>query len=222
MTDGNPLAATAVFANDAFTQFGLVPNVSQAPIASVGRATIGLQGGGGAYSAKDANGSFADIDLNVGVRLIDQVALAVSIPFEYRTVGGTSSWIMGLNIGVPVTIISHDSGSDGFGWQVTPWASIGGGVNTALLSGGGVYGGGGTSSLAYQMGPLTFTLADQIGYDSGFGFQLYNIDFNTPVNQWILKNGVRVDYETSGEPASASMSGLPTPIFLPRRRYTAM
>ncbi len=195
VTDGNPLAATAVLANDAFTQFGFVPNISQAPIASVGRATIGLQGGGGTYSANDANGSFADLDLNVGVRLADQVALAVSIPFEYRTVGGTSTWILGLNLGVPVTIISHNAGWDGFAWQVSPWVDLGGGVNTALLSGGGIYGGGGTSSLSYQMGHFTFTLADQIGYDSGFGFQLYKIDFNTPVNQWLLKNGVRVDYD---------------------------
>ena len=195
VTDGNPLAATAFFANDAFTQFGLVPAIPQAPIMSIGRATIGLQGGGGAYSAKDVNGTYANLDLNAGVRLIDQVALAVSVPFEYRRVGTTSTLILGLNVGIPVTILNHDVATNGFAWQVTPWADIGGGVNTPLLSGGGVYGGGGTSSLAYQLGRFTFTLADQIGYDSGFGFQLYNINFNTPVNQWILKNGVRVDYD---------------------------
>jgi hypothetical protein len=63
-----------------------------------------------------------------------------------------------------------------------------------LLSGGGIYAVGGTSSLAYQWGNLTLTLADQLGYDGGFPFTYGQVRYSTPVSQWILKNGMRADY----------------------------
>jgi hypothetical protein len=194
VTDGNPLAATAFLADDAFKQFGTVPTVSQAPKVSVGRFSIGLSGGGGSYGSDNGSGNFAKFDLDLGTKITDQIGFVFSLPLAYRTIGGTNTYIGGVTLGVPITILHHDIVLDGLAWQLTPWADVGGGINEPLLSGGGVYGGGGTSSLAYQAGPFTFTLADQIGYDSGFAFTYDNIKFDTPVNQWIMKNGVRGDY----------------------------
>jgi hypothetical protein len=71
---------------------------------------------------------------------------------------------------------------------------VGGGINSALLSGGGIYAAGGTSSLSYQWGQLTLTLADQLGYDGGFPFTYGQVRYSTPVSQWILKNGVHAHY----------------------------
>ena len=134
--------------------------------------------------------------MDIGTKITDQIGFVFSLPIEYRTVGGTNTYIGGINLGLPITILQHAIvvRLDGLAWQLTPWAVIGGGINEPLLSGGGVYGGGGTSSLSYQAGAFTFTLADQIGYDSGFPFTYDDIKFDTPVNQWIMKNGVRGDY----------------------------
>jgi hypothetical protein len=195
VTDGNPLAATAFLADDVFTQFGFVPTVSQASKDAIGRFEIGVQGGGGTYSVNNGTGNFAKMDINAGMKFNDQVGFVLSIPVQYRTIGGTNTYIGGINLGLPITILHHDVLLDGMAWQLTPWVDVGGGINEPLLSGGGIYGGGGTSSLAYQAGPLTFTLADQIGYDSGFAFTYDNIKFDTPVNQWIMKNGMRADYQ---------------------------
>jgi hypothetical protein len=194
VTDGNPLAATAVFANDAFTQFGFNPAVSQASKVSTGSFQVGLDGGFGAYHAFDANGRYAHADLNLGLRFTDQVALVCSIPFEWRSVGGSNTWIVGVNLGVPITILHHSYGYDGLAWQVSPWVNVGGGLNGAILAGGGMYGAGGTSALSYQLGNFNFTLADQIGYDSGFSIQIGSNKYDDPVNQWILKNGVDATY----------------------------
>jgi hypothetical protein len=194
VTDGNPLAATAVFANDAFTQFGFNPAVSQASKMATGSFQVGLTGGFGAYHAFDANGKYVDADLNLGLRFTDHVALVCSIPFEWRSVGGSNTWITGVNLGVPITILHHGYQDDGLAWQVSPWVTVGGGLNGAILAGGGMYGGGATSALSYEIDQFTFTLANQIGYDAGFSIQIGDNKYNDPVNQWITKNGLEADY----------------------------
>jgi hypothetical protein len=197
VTDGNPLAATAFLGTDAFNRFGIDPAVPVTPIGQLGDFAVGIDADGGQYRTSSLDGDFAQFDINLSERFNQLVGLVISIPLEYRTIQGTNSYAGGLNLGLPFTILTHPQDKDGFAWQLTPWAVVGGGINESLLSGGGIAGGGITSSIGYRLGNFTFTMANQGGYDGGFSFTYDNIKFNTPVDQWIFKNGLYVDCNLS-------------------------
>ncbi len=190
VTDGNPLAATAFLASDAFDRFGVDPTVPVVPIGQSGHFAIGFDAGGGEFRTNLLDGDFAKFDINVGARFCQAVGMVLSVPIEYRSIQGTDSYVGGMNLGFPITLHTHAVDKDGFAWQLTPWATVGGGINESLLSGGGIAGGGMTSSLGYHLGHFTFTMANQFGYDTGFDFPYDQYKFSTPVDQWIFKNGI--------------------------------
>jgi hypothetical protein len=197
VTDGNPLAATAFLATDAFNRFGIDPAVPAAPIGQVGHFAVGFDVGGGTFNGSGVDGDFAQFDINFSGRFNQLIGIVLSVPVEYREIRGTNSYVGGANLGLPFTIIAHSPGQNGFAWQATPWGVVGGGINESLASGGGIAGGGATSSLAYHLQKFTFTMANQAGYDGGFDFPYGDFKFNTPVDQWIIKNGIYADYTTS-------------------------
>jgi hypothetical protein len=197
VTDGNPLAATSFLGTDAFNRFGIDPAVPVAPAGQLGRFAVGVDASGGEFRTNSLDGNYAQVDINLGVRFSQLVGLVLSVPIEYRSIQGTNSYTGGVNLGLPFTIFAHPMNENGFNWQVTPWAMAGGAIDEPLLSGGGIAGGGLTSSLGYQLGDFTFTMANQAGYDTGFDFPYDDYSFNTPVDQWIFKNGLYATYTMS-------------------------
>jgi len=197
ITDGNPLAATAFLATDAFNRFGIHPAVPAAPIGEIGHFAFGFDAGGGEFRTSSLDGDFAAFDINLSGRFNQLVGMVISVPILYRSIRNTDSYAGGVNLGLPFTILTHPADKDGFSWQLTPWGVAGGGINESLASGGGIAGGGVTSSLAYRLGNFTFTMANQAGYDGGFQFPYDDFTFDTPVDQWIIKDGVYTAYTMS-------------------------
>jgi hypothetical protein len=197
VSDGNPLAATAVLANDAFNHFGIAPVAPNNLKAGEGFFDFGVGVEGGNSTTGGISGDYGVIDFTLGGRFNDHIGLYASVPIEYRDVKGTDTFIGGLNFGLPITVVQRAVDADGWAWDVTPWGSVGGGINEKILSGGGIYGGGGTSDLTYRTGKWTFRLADQISYDTGFAFTYQKVKYDTPVVQWLLKNGLGASYQAT-------------------------
>ncbi len=193
ITDGNPLASTAWMANDAFVHFGSRPVHSTAVTSESGEFVLGVDASAGTQRTDQFNNNYASVNLSGDLRFNDTVGLGLSIPLLYRELAGTDAYVGGLTVGAPITVI-HSKPEPGAAWQVTPWVHIAGAIDEDLLAGGGTAGGGLTSSLACHTGNWVFTLANQIGYDAGFQFDYDGIRLDTPVDQWIVKNGVYADY----------------------------
>ena len=190
VADGNPHAATAIMADDAYTQFGLNPALPPAPTATIGNVEIGATGGGGIYRTGGLNANFADLDITMSLRLGDRVGLVFSDLFEYDAISGDSRYLGGSNAGLPITIFHDpDKGGSGIAWQVTPFGVVGGGGDPELVLGGGVAGGGATSSVRLINGPFSFAIIDQLEYLTGFNIDVAGYHFDDKVDQYITKNG---------------------------------
>jgi len=193
VTDGNPQAATAFLASDAYGHFGLRPTLSTAPT-DAGHFQVGVSGTGGAIDTKSVSQYYATGDLYLAARFNDTIGIAVSLAGEYRNTHGVDTFVGGVNVGLPITIIGSAFSDNS--WVVTPWvlaASASG--SKGLAQGGYIFGGGATSSFSHHMGQLTLTLANQIGYDVGFPLAYSEeINFEQSVSQIILKNGVQATY----------------------------
>ncbi|MBV8782254.1 MAG: hypothetical protein JO353_12735 [Phycisphaerae bacterium] len=198
VVDGNPHAVTAILADDAYTNFGLNAALPAAPSAQIGAFTIGATAGGGMYRTGGLDADFATLDLTFGMRLGNRVGLVFSDWFEYGQVGGDSRYLGGTNTGLPISIILPPAvGASGIAWQITPWASLGGGGDPDLVLGGGVAGGGATSVVRLIHGPLSLSIIDQGSYDTGFNIHVDGYHFDDKVDQWIVKNGVIGAYTVS-------------------------
>jgi hypothetical protein len=199
LLDGNPRAATAVLADDAFFRWGIEPTLSQSTkLPGKNGAQVRFDFNAGGIRTANFDGTYVTAALGLDWRINDRIGLSVGLPFEYREIGNTTSYIAGANLGLPIAVIPRNG--DGFAWQITPFMQGWGAISGDLVAGGVLIGGGGVSSLSYQTGAFTFTLADQIGYSGGVGIDINEFHFDTDVDQWILKNGVKVTYAPVGSP----------------------
>ena len=189
VTDGNPQATTAVFANDAFNIYGLYPLLDKAPKGLLNHYAFRADASYGELHTDVIDGEFYTLNLAQGWRFTNHVGLVYSVPLEYRDTEGAHVYIAGLNAGLPINILL-DHGK-GLSWSLTPWAVGGVGVSDQLDQGALVYGVGGTSSLTLHGHFLGVTIANQISYEDGDPFT-YDSFFNNeqPIHQTILKNGV--------------------------------
>lgn len=197
VTDGNPLATTAMLSNQAFYQFGLqpapimpgqgVPN----PLDQVATANVRFDLNVGYSHTDDSSGYFAQFALSLGFKFGDRVGLVFSTPFMYRSVDGADVFHIGEEISLPILLI-EPQGDKSFSWLVTPevMGAVAGSYD--LATGGTFIGGGATSSLSYAFGGFVFTLADQLEYFHGFPFSFSDYKFETNLDQAVLKNGVKV------------------------------
>ena len=187
--DGNPHAATAMIADDAFYRFAL-PRTR--PDAGAG---WWIKGDGGKYSADGLNGTYGDFGIGFDVPFGEVAALSIGFDSQYNQIGGANSFtIAGLDIGVPITIARSPT-LDGFTWKATPFGNGFATISPDTLSGGGVYGGGAASSLSYVTGPWAFTLGNQIGYFTGVNLGVEGRVYgNRNLEQWVLKNGLNAVY----------------------------
>jgi hypothetical protein len=189
--DGNPQASTAVIADAAFSDFGIDP------VAGGRRGEWRITADGGDASAAGLDGYYANFQMTSDFALCDCVSLTWSLGGQYRVMGSSESYTVDSILGLPIAI-AHPQPHDGFAWEITPWGFGGLAASIDQASGDVLVGGGGTSSLAYRLGPLVFTLADQISYGGSIGVSYGDYSFDVPVEQWITKNGVDVAFAPLG------------------------
>src|SRR6185437_14268168 len=94
VTDGNPLATTALLANQSFLQFGLqpapvppgegIPN----PLDQVATSNIRFDFSAGYSHTHTGSGYYATGAFSLGFKFGDRVALVFDTPFSYRNVQG--------------------------------------------------------------------------------------------------------------------------------------
>jgi hypothetical protein len=192
VADGNPLATTALMADRGFYRFGFRParfELSPEPIVISPGLEVDLNGG--VSNTDDADGWFGSLGLGTTIGLGDRIGLAVDLDLRYRDVDGAAVYQGAGTIGLPVVIIPS-TGSTSLSWQLTPAFVSGFGGSWDLAAGGITVGGQLTSSLAYQNGPWTLTLADQIGFFEGVPIDVSDFRFETDVSQQIAKNGIQL------------------------------
>ncbi|HVT88250.1 MAG TPA: hypothetical protein VHD56_05315 [Tepidisphaeraceae bacterium] len=193
VTDGNPSAATAVLANDAFDHFGLRPLIGT----TRSNWEFGMDSSYRRINTSPIHSDQYDVDLYGAYRFSDRFLLTLSLPTEYRDTHSLAAYIGGANVGLSIALVPKTS--QGISWTITPWGSaIGVGASSDLAQGGLIAGGGATSSLMYTSGPWRFSMGNQVGYDWGapIGYGKL-IDFKQNISQIIVKNGVRAEYDVN-------------------------
>lgn len=197
VTDGNPLAATAFLANQAFVQFGLQPapvppgQGMPNPLDQVATADIRLEFNGGYSHSDGASGYFAGGAFSFGFKFGDRVGLVFATPFMYREVEGSDVYNVGEEISLPILAIEPE-GDKTLSWLITPTLFGGAAGSYDLASGGTFLGGGITSSVSFQISTFTFTVANHYDYFHGFPVSFANYKLDTNLDQEILKNGVKI------------------------------
>jgi hypothetical protein len=191
VSDGNPLATTALMADASFSRFGF-----QSPRFDIGEGPrIGgfeIDAAGGVANSDDADGYYAQIGAGNTFRLGDRIGLSLNLDARYRDVEGAAVYQIVNTDALPIMLIAPDNRDHGFSWTVTPAFVIAFGGSWDLAAGGVPIGGQITSSLAYRAGGWTFVMGNQYGYYGGLPVNIDDFRFETRVDQQVLKNGVQV------------------------------
>jgi hypothetical protein len=194
--DGNPQAANEYFQTEAFTHFGLQPtDVFDAHLA--GKAQFSITSTGGSFTTEYANGTFVTIDPSTLWQFNPNIGLEMSVPIEYRDTENASTYTVGYEIGLPISLIPA-TGKNGFAWRVTPWGFGGVTGSADLVAGGVMAGGGGSNTVDLRLGDIVLTMGNQIGYTTGIPVGVDKYSFDTRVTQWVLKNGGKITYSPKG------------------------
>jgi hypothetical protein len=193
IVDGNPLAATALLQDVGFQEFGLHSdpfNINGTRFTTDGGHIVNrIWAEGGVLDGGGVTGSYVNLTIATEIYFNDFIGLTFTTPLRYQTLHSADIFMGGEVIGVPLQIIPAKGGP--FSWQITP-ALHGGAVGSQdLVSGGILYGAQANSSLSYNIDGFTFTLADQAGYYHGANLDIDGYNFNTPLNQWLFKNGLQ-------------------------------
>ena len=190
VSDGNPLATTALLADLGFYRFGLRSRIpGGAPIRLPSGGDLRLYGG---VSETDvADGWFAGLSLGSNWTFGDRIGLTWANSFRYRDIEGADVYQLGTTIALPIALITSRD-DEGLSWHLTP-AFVGGFGGSWDLAAGGILAGGQiTSSIAAHVGGWTIVLANQAGFYEGVPIDLSDFRFETDTSQQILKNGVQV------------------------------
>jgi len=195
VVDGNPRATTAIMSDHAYRTFGL--NRSPARIEDAGKAgdvasNFRFDIEGGVTDNDDADETFVTGSFGSGF-VGERFGLTFSTIINYRDIDGSSLYSIGEELGLPIQIITT-GGGNGLSWQLTPTGIVAAGASYDLAAGGTMWGVGLTSAVDLRLGNFVFTLADQIAYYKGFSVDIGEYNFDTNVDQTVLKNGVGVAY----------------------------
>jgi hypothetical protein len=190
VTDGNPLATTAILADMGFYRFGFR---TRGP----GDDALRLPGGwdlklmGGVNDSDDSDGYFAGLGLAKNFDFGERVSVVWANNFRYRNVEGADIYQVGTTLGLPISLISAKA-DGGLSWHVTPAFVAGFGGSWDLAAGGVLIGGQITSSLAYHHAGWTIAMGNQIGFFEGTPITWSDFRFDTNTSQQIVKNGIQV------------------------------
>lgn len=195
VTDGNPLAATAMLADHQYFTFGLqpAPFPSERPqrLDSVAAPNLRFDFAGGVTHSAEGNGYFVDGAFDFALRFGDRVGLVFSTPLRYRNLQGSNTYEAGEEVALPISILPP-RGNGGLSWRLTPAGMVGAAGSLELAAGGTFAGGGITSSLSYEVGGFTLTLADHYSYFRGYPIDVGDYHFSTNLEQQPLKNGLKL------------------------------
>jgi hypothetical protein len=188
VVDGNPSAATAFQADDAFFRWGLPKN----------RQTEGgtwIAAEAEAIHAEGKNGGFGSATIGCDFPINERIAISLDLGGNYREVAGTRSYnVVSTTWGLPMKVYKTPL-MEGFDWTLTPYVFGNAAFSKQLLNGGGIYGAGGVSSLAYHTGNFSFILGNQISYNAGLNIDINSVRYgNAKLDTSILKNGLQVEW----------------------------
>jgi hypothetical protein len=198
VVDGNPRATTAIMSDHAFTAFGL----GRSPLARLDSPARGNVASsfrfdfeGGVTNNDEADETFFTGALGTGFAG-ENLGVTLTSITNYRDVDGSQLFSVGFELGVPFFVIKPTDAERSWSWQLTPHASVSGGASYDLAAGGTQWGIGITSALSYRLDRWVFTLANQITHYDGFSLNIGEYEFDTLVEQQVVKNGVGVAYLT--------------------------
>ena len=113
IVDGNPVAATALMAGQAYRQFGLLPEPFVPgerwpdPLDQVATPRLAFDLGGGSTHSATGNGYFGSGAFSFGFRFGDRVGLTLTTPFMYRETEGANAFEVGEEVSLPIMIFAR-------------------------------------------------------------------------------------------------------------------
>ena len=198
LLDGNPRATTALAASGAFRRFGLDTSRSrlgyrQEEVARWGAFQLRAEAGGGVVDVDHFDDLYTvDGALTLAGHFGKHVGLSLALMGQYRSYQTADSYDVGIELGLPIAILRPDEVSQLY-WAITPFVQSAAGASIDLAAGGLVIGGGGVNTLALQLGMFELSLANQLAYYSGLPIDdIQGYDFDTELDQLILKNGLKL------------------------------
>ncbi|MFI5216625.1 MAG: hypothetical protein ACHQ3O_08770 [Candidatus Limnocylindria bacterium] len=197
LLDGNPRATTALLSSGAFRRFGLGASRSrlgyrEEEVGRWGAFQLRAEGGGGVVDVDHFDDLYtAEGSLTLAGHFGRYVGLSLAMMGGYRSYQTADSWDAGIELGLPITILRPDEGSSLY-WAITPFVQSAAAASIDLAAGGLLLGGGGVNTLALELGIFELTLANQLAYYGGLPIdEIQGYDFDTQLDQLILKNGLK-------------------------------
>jgi hypothetical protein len=192
--DGNPQAVTAWLNSGAFERFAFSPIVSDETKEVGAGGAFNLRTNGAYGSTDGGNLTTVDLTLEGGARFGDTVALTWAIPIGWHSVDGADVYMGGFEMGLPITIVKPQRPTKDFSvsWRLSPFGQGGVGASEDLVAGGIIVGGGVVSAVNLRYKSTTFIIGNQASYYHGFDVGYSSYQFDTNVEQIMLRNGVKV------------------------------
>ncbi len=201
VTDGNPNSTTARTAEATFQEFGTRPGRTRGERyhgGSVrGRVGFSLFPGYSRFEAGDFKGEAYSLHLAGRFRFNERFSLALLAPVSYLKVEDATVYRAGVTAGVPVTLIPDRPRAPIF-WQVTPSAGLTGAGSVDFAAGGLVEHYTATSLLSYNLQNVTLSMGNQYGVYRGRNTSYDDYEFDTDLNQRIVRNGLSVSVPLPG------------------------
>ena len=172
VTDGNPLATTAILADDQYNTFGMnaAPyffDSADSDLDETVTPRLRWNESGGVADTRNGNAYFIRGSSELAFRFTDRVGLVLSSPFMYRNLESTNTYELGAILAVPIAILPN-RGDKALQWIVTPAGAVGAGGSLELAAGGTFAGGGITNLLTYPINGWTFSVVNHYSYYHGY------------------------------------------------------
>ena len=158
-------------------------------------------------SAGGYTGTSATVEPSFAIDFGDTASIVFGVPFGWTTWQGSSSWTLGFQLDVPITLLHHrgdlpdankDSGSPDIRWTVVPGGGVVGAFSYELVQGGLLWNAGVLSNLEIydERHSLAFT-QQYLHMDSiRLEYKDYILDYGA--TQDAIQLGIRYAYQVAG------------------------
>lgn len=199
VTDGNPAALTALISAETFRLFGDLRN----PFGPHPQGADGFRvyGNFNQIDAGGIDGYLIEGALTGGFRFTNRVGLVFDALAGYRNLEDSQTITIAGILGLPIRLSpALDDGQPIF-WQITPSGHAGGGGSADQLSGGVVVGAAVTNLVGFKAGDFFFYSGQQIGFFDGQPIDIEGYEFETEVDQKVLRASLAAIYSGIGHSA---------------------
>ena len=147
-----------------------------------------VTGSGGAVSAGGFSGNYATVEPSVSLDFNETVSLVLGAPMSYTSWAGTNSGSLGLQLDMPITLVSQES----VNWTVTPGGGAVGAFSYDLAEGGLLWNAGVISMVEVANEDWSLGVSQQYEHFSSVSlhYQGYTVDYGA--SQDVLSFGGRV------------------------------